>query len=118
MRYVLATLLLLNLLAELLAAVTLLGGPGGVADAGSGNQWSMHYGFAVLAIAGLSFWGWRFRGERAALTVTLATLQTFHTAVFLSLLLAGDQPAGVAIHGVLMVLTLVVLLNRGKLLDS
>ena len=51
MRYLFAAFLILNFLAEAMAAVTLIGGPGGIADAGSGNQWSMHYGFAVISIA-------------------------------------------------------------------
>lgn len=100
MKALLIVLLSLNFLAESLAAVTLITGPEGIAAAGSGGQWSMHYGFAVIAIISISVWAWVQRREPAALTALLGVLVVFHASVFVSLLLAGDQPAGVLIHAV------------------
>ncbi len=51
MKIALIVALVFNFLLETLAAVSLIAGPGGLGDAGQGGQWSMHYGFAALAIA-------------------------------------------------------------------
>ena len=104
--------IILSGLTELMAAATLIGGPGGVSAAGSGNMWSMHYGFAALAIASLSVWIWPRRHEVEAIAVALGVLITFHTGLLISLTLAGDQPVGMILHGVLAVLSLTVFFNR------
>ena len=44
MRILFIIVLVVNLLTELLAATTLIGGPDGIAAAGKGAMWSMHYG--------------------------------------------------------------------------
>ena len=109
--------IILSGLTELLAAATLIGGPEGVSAAGSGNMWSMHYGFAALAIASLSIWIWPRRHQAEAIAVALGVLLTFHTGLFVSLTLAGDQPVGMVLHGILAVLSLVVFFNRKGLAD-
>ena len=48
--------LVLSFLFEALASVSLIGGPEGISAPGLGNQWSMHYGFAALAIASMSLY--------------------------------------------------------------
>lgn len=112
MRYVFGALLVLNFLVEVLAASTLIGGPDGIAAAGSGGQWSMHYGFAVIAIASAGLWVWPHRRELGAVTAVLGMLTVFHVCVLASLIIAGDQPAGVMIHAVLAPLSVLCLLKR------
>jgi hypothetical protein len=109
--------LVLNFVAETLAAATLIGGPSGVGatEASNGGRWSMHYGFAVIAIASAGAWVWPRRRELAALTPVLGILATFHVAVLTSLLIAGDQPVGVVIHAVLSLTFLLLLLLRGRI---
>ncbi|MEM7003188.1 MAG: hypothetical protein AAF529_20540 [Pseudomonadota bacterium] len=106
------TLIVVSALAELMAAVTLIGGPGGITAAGSGSQWSMHYGFAALAVASLSLWVWPRRTNADAVHVALGVLTTFHVGVFLSLTLAGDQAFGMLLHGVLSVMCIVLVAGR------
>ena len=77
--------LVLNLLVEALAAVALITGPGGVSAAGTGNQWSMHYGFAVIAVASASLWIWPWRKDYRAVTAVLGMLLVFHSMLFISL---------------------------------
>ena len=117
MKILFMVLLVLNFLAETLAAVALIGGAEGVAAAGSGGQWSMHYGFAVIAIASASLWVWPQRRQLAAVTAVLGILMVFHTSVFVSLLLGGDQQAGVAIHAVVGSLSIVAFLGRRKICE-
>ena len=114
MKTVFSTFLVLNFLAEGLAAATLIGGPEGIAAAGSGSMWSMHYGFAALAMASASLWVWRLRTDLGAVTAVLGVLLTFHIGVLISLSLAGDQMAGVVIHAVLAPLCLLAFTQRSK----
>ena len=106
--------LVLNLLTELLASTTLIGGPDGIAAAGRGGMWSMHYGFAAFAIASASLWLWPYRSNRKAVTAVLGMLMTFHSGLFISLTLAGDQQAGMIIHAVMSVLCIVLFTQRSK----
>jgi hypothetical protein len=104
--------LVLNFLVEALAAVSLISGPGGISAAGMGNQWSMHYGFAVIAVASASLWIWPWRKDYRAVTVVLGVLLVFHGMLFVSLATAGDQPAGMIIHLVLAALCLLLFSQR------
>jgi len=114
MKILFIVVLVVNLLTELLAATTLIGGPEGIAAAGKGGMWSMHYGFAVLAIASASLWIWPYRGNLKAVTAVLGVLSTFHTGLFISLTLAGDQQVGQIIHGVMAVLCIVLFTQRAR----
>ena len=118
MKYLFIVLLVLNFLTETLAAVSLIGGPEGLAAAGMGGQWSMHYGFAALAIASASLWVWPHRTNRAAVTAVLGILLVFHVGLFISLTAAGDQAVGMVLHAVLAVLALVAFTQRGKWCDA
>jgi hypothetical protein len=109
--------LILSFLFEALASVSLIGGPEGVSAPGLGNQWSMHYGFAALAIASMSLWAWPYRTNLPVVTFALGVLFTFHTGLSISLTLAGDQQAGMIIHSVLAVLCLILLTQRSKWCD-
>jgi hypothetical protein len=110
--------LILNFLVELMAATTLVLGPGGIRSPGLGDQWSMHYGFAALAIASLSLWAWRYRGDGRVVTVVLGLLMTFHIGLFISLLVAGDQQMGLLLHGVLAILVVGLFVFRKRWIDQ
>tara|TARA_B110000503_G_scaffold10974_1_gene14896 strand:+ start:49 stop:429 length:381 start_codon:yes stop_codon:yes gene_type:complete len=114
MKILLSAVLILSFLAEALAAVALITGPEGVTAPGLGNQWSMHYGFAALAIASISLWTWPYRTNMPVVTFALGVLFTFHTGLSISLNLAGDQQAGMIVHTVLSVLCLVLITQRSK----
>ncbi len=115
MKILLMVTLVLHLLMELLAGAALIGGPEGISNAGAGNMWSMHYGFAALALASISIWVWPKRSDLAVLTVALSVLMVFHFGLTLSLYLAGDQAGGMIGHAVLAVLCTVCFVSRGKL---
>ena len=114
MRVLFVVLLVLHLLMETMAAVALIGGPEGISAAGQGAQWSMHYGFAALAMASVSLWVWPRRDDLAAVTVALGLLLTFHFGLTLSLAVAGDQIGGMISHGVLAAISLVLITQRAK----
>ena len=114
MKTLFTVVLVLNFLTETLAATTLIGGPEGFVAAGRGGMWSMHYGFAALAIASASLWIWPYRTNRPVVTAVLGVLMTFHTGLLISLSLAGDQQAGVVIHAVMSVLCIVLFTQRSK----
>ncbi len=111
-KILLSVTLVLSALTVLLAAVTLIGGPTGIQAAGAGEMWSMHYGFAALAIASCSIWIWPHRSDLQAVTPILLTLLVFHAGVCLSLVLAGDQPVGAVIHATLTLLLIVLVFRR------
>jgi hypothetical protein len=113
-----SALLVLNLLTEAMAATFLIGGPEGIAAAGKGEMWSMHYGFAALAIASITIWIWPRRSSLQAVTPILGVLLTFHTGLFLSLAMAGDQAQGMVVHAVLAVLSLFLFTQRSKWCDE
>ena len=115
MRILFATFLVLNFLVETLASVSLIAGPNGLAAAGSGGMWSMHYGFAAFAIASASLWAWPQRHNPSAVTAMLGLFATFHTGLFISLTAAGDQQAGMVIHAVLAALAITLFALRGRI---
>ncbi|MEM9620500.1 MAG: hypothetical protein AAF993_02555 [Pseudomonadota bacterium] len=117
MSILLNVVLVVSALTEILAAASLIGGPGGISAAGTGEQWSMHYGFAALAIASLSVWVWPHRRHLPTLTTALGVLLTFHSGVCVSLAMAGDQAAGMVIHAVLAALLVVLFVRRQHLAD-
>ena len=118
MKLLFSILLVFNLFVEMLAAVATIGGPVGISAAGSGEQWSMHYGFAALAIASLSVWAWPYRSELKPVTVTLGLLMTFHVGLLCSLLIAGDQQVGVVLHSILATLSIGMFSLRRRWCDS
>jgi len=112
MNILLNLLLILNALTEGLAAAGLIGGPDGISAAGAGQMWSMHYGFAALAIASISIWVWPHRHQLQPITIALGTLLVFHTGLCASLALAGDQAAGMAAHGLLAIMCVILFVQR------
>ncbi len=116
MTLLLAVALAANFFFEALAATALIGGPTGLrGEAVATGRWSMHYGFAVIAIASASAWLWPRRRELAALTPVLGILTTFHAAVATSLLLAGEQREGSIVHVVLALVFLALFVRRDRL---
>lgn len=118
MKIVFTIFLVLHALTELMAAASLIGGPEGISAPGLGGQWSMHYGFAALALASASFWVWPYRSVRAAVTPLLGVLLVFHVGLLISLTTAGDQQAGMVIHAVLAVLAIALFCLRSKWCDA
>jgi hypothetical protein len=118
MKILLNVMLVLNGLTELLASATLILGANGLSAAGTGAMWSMHYGFAALAIASVSVWAWSHRSNLAVMTTVIGTLLVFHAGLCLSLALAGDQAVGMAIHGITAVMCVVLFARRGRLSSS
>ncbi|MFP6806225.1 MAG: hypothetical protein VB957_03435 [Pseudomonadales bacterium] len=118
MKIFFSTVLVLNFLVEGLASSSLIAGPEGVQAVGLGGQWSMHYGFAALAIASVSLWAWPHRTDKKTVTTILGVLVTFHTGLFISLSVAGDQMAGMITHGVLMTLLIILFTQRSKWCES
>lgn len=115
MKILLMVTLVLHLLMEVLAGAALIGGPEGISNAGAGNMWSMHYGFAALALASISIWVWPKRTDLGVLTVGLSILLVFHYGLTLSLYLAGDQMGGMIGHAVLAILCSVLFVSRSRL---
>lgn len=114
MKTVFTIFLVLHFLIETLAAVANIGGPEGLSAAGTGGQWSMHYGFAAFALATASLWVWPHRTNLAVVTAVLGVLLVFHVGLFISLTAAGDQAAGMVIHAVLAVLAIFLFTQRKK----
>ncbi len=112
MRIAFSVLLVLNLLLEGMASATLIFGPQGIDAPGLGNQWSMHYGFAALAIASASVWLWTQRFNLDAVTPVLGILFLFHTGLMVSLAIAGDQPEGMIAHTIMAVGCLACIVTR------
>jgi hypothetical protein len=117
MKILFIVVLVLSFLTEALASFSLISGPEGVSAPGLGNQWSMHYGFAALAIASISLWTWPYRTHLPVVTFALGVLFTFHTGLSISLNIAGDQQAGLIIHTVLSILCLILITQRSKWCD-
>ena len=113
------TFLVLNFLAETLAAVSLIGAENGLAAALSGNGstnglWSMHYGFAVISIASAICWVWPHRTSRKVVTAVLGMLMVFHSALLISLILENSQIGGIVLHTVRALMAIVLFTLRGR----
>lgn len=109
-------ILVLNLLIEGMAAVSLLAGAEGVMAQSRPDHgmWPMNYGFAALAIATMVLWIWPYRDNYAAVSTALGFLMTFHTGLFISLLLSGEQMVGMVLHGIMAVLCVFAFVQRSR----
>ena len=108
--------LVLNLLAETLAAVSLIGGGlgGEPTDIAAGTRWDMNYGFAVIAIASAVFWLWTKRSTLAAVTPVLGMLTVFHVSLVVALSMDASQRFGFILHGVLALMAIILFTQRRK----
>ena len=108
--------LVVNLIFEGLAGVGLILGEQGVMAAThtTDSMWGMNYGFGAFAIASAVFWLWPNRSDAKAVGSVLGILLTFHTLLCISLAIAGNQIPGMVIHGIMAVLSLVLLTQRSK----
>ena len=61
-----------------------------------------------------SLWLWPYRNRIRPVTAVLGVLATFHTGLFLSLALAGDQTSGMIAHAVLAALCVFLFAQRSK----
>lgn len=108
--------LVLNLLFEGLAGVTLLLGPGGITAEVmlASGMWSMNYGFAALAIASAIIWLWPNRSNSQAVGSVMGMLSTFHVLLAISLAIPGNQMGPMILHSIMAVLSIVALTQRSK----
>ena len=117
MKKIFAGFLVFNLLLEGLAAAFLISGPQGIlSDAHSpdGILWAANYGFAAIAIASAIFWIWPARDNRQAVGAVLGILLMFHTMVFVSLAIQGNQIPAIVVHGVMAALAIFLYSQRSK----
>ena len=116
MKSLFTVFLVLNLLAETLAAVTLISGPLGLQapDPVEASRWAMNYGFAVIAIASAALWIWSKRSTLAAVTPVLGMLMVFHISLFIALSMDETQAFGFILHGILALLAVVLFTQRRK----
>ena len=98
--------LVVNLLLEAIAAVTLIGeGVGFFSFPGfEGGLWSMNYGFAAIAIASAVFWVWPYRSRSDVVGPVLGILLSFHALICLSFAIQGTQVPPTIVHGLMALL--------------
>jgi len=116
MKNLFTVFLVLNLLAETLAAVTLIGGPLGLQAPTpiEGSRWAMNYGFAVIAIASAIFWLWNKRSSLTAVTPVLGMLMIFHLCLAIALSMDTTQFPGFILHTVLAAIAIALFATRAK----
>lgn len=120
MRHLFITYLVLNLLLEGIAAVTLIGAGLGlftISQLDSG-LWSMNYGFAAIAIASALFWVWPHKSKREVVGPVLGILLTFHALISVSFALEGTQVPSIVVHGIMALLGLYLYIRRSSWCDE
>ncbi len=106
MRKTLIGFLLLNLVFEGWIAVVLISAPFRLADFNAmAQQWSVHYGFAALAMATAVFWALRFGASETGLAALLGILTCFHLGLTVSSALIFVQAEAVQATGLFPVIT-------------
>ena len=120
MKKLFTTYLVLNLILEGIAAVTLIGaGLGLFAIAGlESGMWSMNYGFAAIAIASALVWVWPHRSKRDVVGPVLGILLAFHALVSVSFAIEGTQPPSIIVHGIMALLGLFLYTRRSTWCDE
>ena len=114
MKNLFTTYLVLNLILESFAAITLIGAALGlfaIAQLESG-MWSMNYGFAAIAIASAIFWVWPHRSKREAVGPVLGILLAFHALVSVSFAIQGNQVPPTVVHGIMALLGIFLYTRR------
>lgn len=108
--------LILNLLVEGLAAVSLIGAPQAMFPEGQAlaAMWARNYGFAVIGIGSAVFWTWPYRDNFKVVSAVLGMLLTFHISVLVALATWGEQLSGAIIHTVMSVLCVFLYTQRSK----
>ena len=116
MKNLFAVFLVLNLFLEGLAATTLIGDTLGVFSIAQldGGIWAMNYGFAAAAIASAVFWVWPYRDSRRTVTPVLGILLMFHTLVFVSFSIQGNQVPPTIVHGAMAAFAVFLYIQRSK----
>ena len=110
------TVLIFNFLIEAMAALSLTISPAAMFPEGqtAGADWARNYGFAALAVSTIVFWIWPHRSNLKVVTTVLGYLLTFQVCILTSLVISGEQMAGVVIHSVMTVLCLFLFTPRSK----
>lgn len=114
MKNLFTTYLVLNLVLEGIAAVTLIGAGLGLLTIAQleNGLWSMNYGFAAIAIASALFWVWPHRSKREVVGPVLGILLAFHALVSVSFAIQGAQVPPMVVHGVMALLGLFLYARR------
>lgn len=114
MKHLFTTYLVLNLILESIAAVTLIGaGLGLFAIAGfESGMWSMNYGFAAIAVASAIFWVWPHRSKRDVVAPVLGMLLAFHALVAVSFAVQGSHVPSIVVHGIMGLLGILLYARR------
>ena len=120
MKKLFTTYLVLNLILEGIAAVTLIGAGLGlftIAQFESG-MWSMNYGFAAIAIGSALFWVWPHRSTREVVGPVLGILLLFHALVSVSFAIQGTQVPSIVVHGIMALLGMFLYARRSTWCDQ
>lgn len=106
--------LVVNLVLESIAAVTLVGAGLGffVFPGFESGLWSMNYGFAAIAIASAVFWVWPYRSKSEAVAPVLGILLAFHALVSVSFAIQGQHVPSIVVHAVMAVLGIILYARR------
>lgn len=108
--------LILNLLIEGMAALTLIGAPQTLFAEGQvvAAMWARNYGFAALAVGSTVFWMWPHRDAYKVVSAVLGILLTFHISIFVALATSGEPQIGTIIHAVMSVLCVFLYTQRAR----
>lgn len=116
MKSLFVTYLVLNLLLEGLAAVTLIGAGLELLtiEQLESGMWSTNYGFAAVAIASAIFWVWPHRAKREVVGPVLGILLAFHALVSISFAIDGTQIPAIVVHGIMGLLGIFLYTRRSS----
>jgi len=114
------TYLILNLILEGIAAVTLVGAGLGLFSVPQleSGMWSMNYGFAAIAMASALFWVWPYRSKRDVVGPVLGILLTFHGLLSISFAIQGTQVPSIIVHAIMALLGIFLYAGRSAWCDE
>ena len=114
MRILFVTYLVLNLVLESIAAISLIGAGLGlfVISGLESGVWSMNYGFAAIAIASAIFWVWPHKSKREVVGPVLGMLLAFYALVSVSFAVQGEHVPSIVVHGFMGLVGIVLYARR------
>ena len=119
MKNLFITYLVLNLVLESIAAVSLVGAGLGafvIPDLEPG-MWSMNYGFAAIAVASVLFWVWPHRSKHDVVGPALGFLLTFHALISVSFAIQGSHTPSIVVHAFMALFGVFLYLRRSAWCD-